>query len=225
MAFFSIYKYFLENNNTMRFNGLFEIYVVVIIVLFILSTIILKSKLNITFLSQINNADINIKLNITYLFKLININIQLYPRKERKKKRNTSKHNKSKGGNEKQLIKEIYNILNIVKDIHIEEFYSKIEFGSEIIEFTCFIYLFINIIYGNLVNIINPSKVYLSVNPDFTQNYIRGNIKIHTKLSFKNIRQIFIFIYRIYKQSNKKYKEDIKNESNRFDKKSYGDNS
>lgn len=211
----------------MRFNELFEIYIVLIIVLLIIVMVIFKSKLNITLLSKINNTDVNIKLNVTYLFKLININIQLYPQKKRKKKvnRNKSIKNKPKGGYKKISTKEIYNILNIVKNIEIVEFYSNIEFGNKIIQFTCFIYLLINTIYGHLINMINPNKIYLKVKPDFTEDYVIAHIKIHIKLSFKNICQIIIVIYKIYKQNKGKNKEDGKNEGTWFNKKSYGDNS
>ncbi|MGL6107392.1 DUF2953 domain-containing protein [Romboutsia sp.] len=208
----------------MRFNEIFGMSSVAIIVLLMITIIIFKSKLNIILLSQINNTDINIKLNITYLFKLINIDMQLYPRKKKKKKANKEKSpkNKSKGGHNKVSLKDIDSIFQLIKNIEIEEFYSNIEFGNENIGFTTFIYLLINTIYGHLINMINPNKIYLKVLPNFTEDYIKGNIKVHIKLSFKIIYKIIITTYKIYKKT--KHKEDGKNESTWFNKKSYGDN-
>lgn len=209
----------------MRFNEILKMESVAIIVLFIIGIIIFKSKVNIALLSQINNDDVNIKLNITYLFKLININIQLYPSKNKKKKVKIKKTNKikTKGGINRISLQDINKIIGTFRKIQIKEFYSDIEFGNENTQFTCFIYLLINTIYGHLINIINPNKMYLKVLPDFTENYIKGNFKVHIKLSFKIIALIIITIYKIYKKN--KSKEDEKNEGTGFNKKSYGNNS
>lgn len=211
----------------MRYNGIFDLsFLLLIILLLILGLIIitLKSSLNIILTSKIHNEDIRIKINIKYLFNLINIERQLYPstKKEKGSSSNKKKGNKKRKGN--LLSRDYLTIYRLFAKIRIYEVYSKIEFGSEIINFATFIYVLINAIYGNIANIIDAEKMYLGVNPNFTKNYIIADIKIHAKPTIRELVVVARALYKIYK-NNKGNKEDGTNESNRFNKKSYGNNS
>ncbi|MEG2789832.1 MAG: DUF2953 domain-containing protein, partial [Romboutsia sp.] len=148
-------------------------------------------------------------------------NKQLYPPKSKEKKTNTNKKNERKKRKSKVKFEDILSIYNLLKKIKIEELYSEIEFGNENISFTTFIYIFINAIYGNLANIIEINKIYLSINPNFTKNYITTNIKLHIKPTIKDLIDIGKAIYKIYKNN----KDGEVNESNKFNEKSYGNNS
>lgn len=208
----------------MKYNELFNIYVVITLILSIIY-IIYKSKLNIIFSIEIHNSDVLINLNIRYLFSLLNINKQIYPPKniKNKKKKTTRKKEKEKIKKKKfKILKnDIISIYILVKHIKLKEFYSNIRFGSENIYFTSFIYVFINSIYGILINIVQPQKLYLNCSPCFTENYAKINIKIHITPNIKELIKIGIILLKIYKKN----KDGVNNESNRFNTKSYGDNS
>jgi hypothetical protein len=214
----------------MRYNDIFVIifFLSILLALFILPlALILKSYLNIMLTCDVSNNDINIKLNIKYLFNLINIKVPIYSNNKNKKIKN--KKNKkepiNKGINKKAIkIEDLKIIYKLVKKIKIKEIYSDINFGNENINFTCFIYVFINCIYGNLINIINPEKIYLNANPNFTKNYINASIKLHVKLTIKDITSIAIAIFKIYKKTKMKKKDGDDSEINRVNTKSYGDN-
>ncbi|MGG7060521.1 DUF2953 domain-containing protein, partial [Clostridium tertium] len=121
----------------------------------------------------------------------------------------------------------IKNIINLIFKVKVEEIYSYISFGNENVIFTSFIYVFINTIYGNVINIFSPNKIYLNITPDFTKNYIKGNVKIHIKPTIKDIINISIAMIKIYKKVkvNKRIKKDGgKIEINRVNTKSYGKN-
>ncbi|MGL5347491.1 MAG: DUF2953 domain-containing protein [Peptostreptococcaceae bacterium] len=201
----------------MRYNGIFGIILVIVMIV-----AILKSSLNIILLSTINNEDINIKLNIKYLFNMINVKIQLYPLKKKEKEKENNTKKEKKGEKIKLSKEDINNAYYQLKKIKVEEIYSNIKFGNENIHFTCFIYVFINTIYGNLINITKPKKLYLNIVPDFTDNYINLNVKIHLKLAIKDIINMLIFVVKTYIKNKK---EDVDNESAGVNKKSYGDNS
>ena len=201
----------------MRYNGIFGIILVIVMIV-----AILKSSLNIILLSTINNEDINIMLNIKYLFNMINVKIQLYPLKKKSKENKINTKEEKKGEKIKPSKEDIHNAYYQLKKIKVEEIYSNIKFGNENIHFTCFIYVFINTIYGNLINIIKPKKLYLNVVPDFTANYINLNVKIHLRLAIKDIISMLIFVVKIYIKNKK---EGLDNESAGVNKKSYGDNS
>ncbi|HBG1451988.1 TPA: DUF2953 domain-containing protein, partial [Clostridioides difficile] len=89
---------------------------------------------------------------------------------------------------------------------------------------TSSVYVLINTLYGNLFNMIDAEKMYLNVNPDFTKDYVLGNIRIHIRPRIKALFNIIIMINKIMNK-NKGNKEGDSNESNRFDTKSYGNNS
>lgn len=206
----------------MRYNEVFVIIFLlsILLALFILSlALILKSYLNIILTCDVSNNDINIKLNVKYLFDLININVPIYPTKKNKNKKEPTKKNKKV-----IKIKDLKKIYKLVKKIKIQEIYSDINFGNENINFTCFIYVFINCIYGNLINAINPEKMYLNANPNFTKNYINASIKLHLKPTIKDITSVAIAVFKIYKKTKMKKKDGGNSEINRVNTKSYGDN-
>lgn len=210
----------------MRYNDIFEISILLLLIIVILLTIIFKSGLNIIITADINNSDINVNLNIKYLFNLINIKIPIYPRVKNKRANNkTKRENINKAINKKAIeIKDFKVIYKLIKKIKIQEVYSDVNFGNENVGFTCFIYVLINSIYGNIINIINPKKMYLKVNPDFTKTYIASNIKIHIKPTIKDLISVFIAILKIYKKIKIKKKDGGKGEINRANTKPYGDN-
>lgn len=214
----------------MRYNNIFVIIflLTVLLALFILSlTLILKSYLNIVLTCYISNSDIRIKLNTKYLFGLINIKIPIYTTGKNKKVKNKKK-NKGKEVRKsinKKIIKanDLKVIFKLVKQIKIQELYSDVNFGNENINFTCFIYLFINCIHGNLINIINPEKMHLNANPNFTKNYINASIKLHVKPTIKDIISIVIVVFKIYKKAKINKKDGGNSEINRVNTKPYGD--
>lgn len=211
----------------MRYNGIFDLNFLLLIILFLIVGLImitLRSLLHIILTFKIHNEDICVKLNIKYLFNLINIERQLYPSTKRKKSSSSNKKKGKKKRKGKLISRDYLTIYRLFAKIRIYEIYSKIEFGSEIIKFTTFIYVLINAIYGNIANIIDAEKMYLGVNPNFTKNYIIAEIKIHAKPTIRELVVVARAWYKIYK-NNKGNKEDGNNESNRFNKKSYGNNS
>lgn len=197
-----------------------------IIIIFFLAILILSfaiSKVHIILNVEANNSKIKIIINIRYLFNLINIKKQLYPlkgkqRKRKEKKANTIKNNKIKI---KLALSNFLTIYRTIEKIEIYEIYSKVSYGSKVFNFTSFIFILINCIYADIYNIVNTKKIYLGVKPDYTKNYLKANIKIHATPSIKDIANVVIAVIKI---SNKN-KEALKHESNKFDSKSYGDNS
>ena len=119
---------------------------------------------------------------------------------------------------EKQIpIKYFLEIYKLFKNIEIEEFYSDIYIGNTNIAITNFAYLSVNLIYGNLINIINPNRFYMNIKPNFIENKIYIDFKLYIKPSIKNIIEILKFIL------NKNIKEeDKKYESNRINTKYNG---
>ena len=93
-----------------------------------------------------------------------------------------------------------------------------------LLSITNFIYLFVNLIYGNLINIIDPNKFYMNIKPNFIENKLYIDFKIHVKPSIKNIIDILKAILIANKNSKKIKKEDKKYESNRINTKHHGNN-
>lgn len=182
------------------------------------------SKIHILLTLDVKNKDIKVNLNIKYLFRLIDINIPIYPIN---KKNKISKKNKIKEKHKSKIrlnleeIKIIYILLDKVK---IEEVYANINFGNENISFTSYLYVIINFIYSNLMNIINCNYIYLKVTPEFTKNYLDLNARIKIQPTIKDIIAIYIAVYKIYKRINKDKKDGVNIEVNKCDKKSYGNN-
>lgn len=208
----------------MKYNDMFSLYFFVSIIILVL-LITYKSRLNIIISIDIENNNKLIKLNIKYLFNLLNIKIQLYPPKKSTKKKVGTKNKKVKEKDKTRKIKlfsyEIIRIYKVASNVKVKELYSNISFGNKNIYFTCFIFLFINIIYGNLSNLINSEKIYLNVEPNFLDNYINGKIKIHISPKIEDLVKLSIVFLQIYIKS----KDGVRNEINRVNTKSYGDNS
>ncbi|CEH35297.1 hypothetical protein SDC9_113178 [bioreactor metagenome] len=218
----------------MRYN---EIFLITILILIIFTSMLIfkfiKSSINIIIIGEVNNNNININLNIKYMFNLINIKIPIYPlnkvkvKKDKNKSKKNIKHQNIKIDKKSIEVNDIKNIINLIFKVKVEEIYSYISFGNENVIFTSFIYVFINTIYGNVINIFSPNKIYLNITPDFTKNYIKGNVKIHIKPTIKDIINISIAMIKIYKKVkvNKRIKKDGgKIEINRVNTKSYGKN-
>lgn len=218
----------------MRYN---EIFLITILILIIFTSVLIfkfiKSSINIIIIGEVNNNNININLNIKYMFNLINIKIPIYPlnkekvKKDKNKSKKNIKHQNIKIDKKSIEVNDIKNVINLIFKVKVEEIYSYISIGNENVIFTSFIYVFINTIYGNVINIFSPNKIYLNITPDFTKNYIKGNVKIHIKPSIKDIINISIAMIKIYKKSkvNKRIKKDGgKIEINRVNTKSYGKN-
>ncbi|MBC5996134.1 DUF2953 domain-containing protein [Romboutsia ilealis] len=219
----SIDNYYLENNTNMKHIEMFNLYFFIAITILVLF-IIYKSRLNIIISIDIDNNTKLIKLNIKYLFNLLNIKIQLYPPKKSIVKKEEIKNKKEKEKSETRKIKlfsyEILRIYAVASNVQVKELYSNISFGNKNIYFTCFIYVFINTIYGNLSNLINAEKIYLNVEPNFLENYINGKVKIHISPKIEDLWKLAI----AFIQNYRKNKDGDRNESNRVNTKPYGDN-
>lgn len=207
----------------MKHNEMFNLYFFIAIIILVLF-IIYKSRLNIIISIDIDNNTKLIKLNIKYLFNLLNIKIQLYPPKKRIVRKVGMKNKKVKEkvkGRKKYIFSDdILRIYRIASNIRIKELYSNISFGNKNIYFTCFIFVLINTIYGNLSNLINTEKVYLNVAPNFLENYISGKVKIHISPKIEDLWKLAMAFIKNYKKN----KDGGHNESNRVNTKPYGDN-
>ena len=201
-----------------------NIFKFLIIILFIISILIvfIKVPFHIVFTFKIVNEDIKINLNLRYMFNIININIPIYPTKKKSMKKELKKTKRKnifiKKLKEKQIpIKYFLEIYKLFKNIEIEDCYSDIYRGNTNIAITNFAYLSVNLIYGNLINIINPNRFYMNIKPNFIENKIYIDFKLYIKPSIKNIIEILKFIL------NKNIKEeDKKYESNRINTKYNG---
>ena len=176
-----------------------------------------------------NNILINGKVFNTNDFNIININIPIYLRKVESKKKELKKSKRKrklikKLKSRKILARDVFAICRQLKKIDIEEFYSDVHIGNTNISITNFIYLFVNLIYGNLINIIDPNKFYMNIKPNFIENKLYIDFKIHVKPSIKNIIDILKAILIANKNSKKIKKEDKKYESNRINTKHHGNN-
>ncbi len=206
----------------MRDIGIID-YILILFFLVISITVILKSRLHLIFTVVADNDDLCIKIYIKYMFNLINIEKQVYPQidKENKRKvKDKNKVNKAKVQT-KLFFSDFLSILRLLDKIKVYEVYSAINYGSEVFTFTSFIYILINTVYGNIANIIHTDKLYLTVNPDYTKNFVKVDIRVHATPRIKDLIKVGIALIKI---SNKN-KEATKHESNKFNTKSYGDNS
>ena len=214
---------YLENNSFMDYSDIFNFFIPILIIVLIL-IVFIKMPLNIILMSKVVNEDIKISLNLRYLFNIININIPIYPRKAKSKKKEIKSNKKKNIKARKILLSDFLYILKALKAIEIEEFYSDIEIGNTNISITIFTYLCINLIYGNLINIINPNKFYMNIKPNFIENNIYIDFKIHIKQTIKDSVNILKAIFILVKNSKKIKKEDTKYESSRFNTKYNGNN-
>ena len=219
----SIVISFFDDNIDMK---LFELYGVsgttlAIVLVFTLIFIISISSLNIIIYSKIRNEDVVINLNVKFLFNLININRQIYPAEEKEKREKGKAKYKDKN---LLLADDILSIYYLLSKVKLEEFYSDIEFGNTNIQFTSFIFILINTVYGNIINLIKPKKIYLNVKPNYLKDYLVGNVKLHLKPRIKDLIYLGRTLYSIYKKNKGEFREGDKDESDRVDQESYGDN-
>lgn len=201
----------------MRYNGIFGILIIVFFIIF------LNSSLNIILISNVKNEKINVVLKIEYFFNIIKIKVPIYPRKKKYKRKSENK--KVEGESKRILRYDIFKVYSMIKMIPIEEIYSDINFGCTNINFTCFIHLLINFIYGNVLNLFESERIYLNVMPNFTSNYVIANLRIHIKPKIITLIRLIFITIEIFITSRKKIKEGKKNERTWINKKSYGDNS
>ncbi len=187
--------------------------------IFLILILLLISYSHFIFEFDFNNKKIVIKLKIKLLFKLIRLKIQLYPSKKikRKKKRGSLKDLKKLDG-------ELSNIINLIKKVKIIEIYSNIYFSNGNPYVTIYINALINGIYGTITNICECEKIYLNIVPKFTENNIKGSVKVHIKFRLNTMFKSIPILIRIIKLKFKS-KEGDKNDSNKFNTKHYGDNS
>lgn len=168
-----------------------------------------------------NNKKIVIRLRIKLLFKLIRLNIQLYPSKRKKHKKRVLSLKILK-----VLYKELDNIIDLMKRIKIIELYSDIYFSNVNPYVTIYMNALINWIYGNITNICKSGKIDLSIVPKFTENNIKGSVKIHMKFRLNIMLKSIPIIIRIVKSKSKsKSKEGDEYDSYKFNTEYYGDNS
>ncbi len=212
----------------MNYSDIFNFFMIIAVIILIL-TIFIKMPFHIILTSQVVNQDIKIDINLRYMFNIININIPIYPRKTESKKKELKKSKKKrifikKIKLRKIFVKDFLAIYKELKKIEIEEFYSDIYIGNTNIAITNFVYLFVNLIYGNLINIIEPDKFYMNIKPNFIENKIYVDFKIHIKPNIKNIINILSAMFIANKNSKKIKEEGKKYESNRINPKYNGNN-
>lgn len=163
----------------------------------IILIILLLSPLHIKVESKIYDKNIKVRLRIIYLYGLIRLKIKLYPRdkpkKQKKKKpKKEKKIKKRKEGKKKSLKKKISKKLIIesirfIRNIKIEELYSDITYKSSNPKISSYVYLLINIIYGQIITFVEPKKIYLRVNQPYDKLYSKLKFKIHIKITIKDI--------------------------------------
>ncbi|MBQ3422651.1 MAG: DUF2953 domain-containing protein, partial [Romboutsia sp.] len=115
---------------------------------------------------------------------------------------------------------DILHIIRIIKNTKIKELYSYISFGNKNVYFTSFLYIFINAIYGSIFNIVGTKKIHLEVRPNYIDDFIKCNIRIHINSRIEDFFKILIRFIKIYRNS----KDGGNNETYKYTK-SYGDNS
>ena len=223
-----IYMSCLENNSVMNYSDIFNFFIIILVIILVL-TIFIKMPFHIILTSKVVNQDIKIDLNLRYMLNTININIPIYPRKIESKKKELKKSKRKrklikKLKSRKILAKDFFEICREIKKIEIEEFYSDVHIGNTNIAITNFAYLFANLIYGNLINIIDSNKFYMNIKPNFIENKLYIDFKIHVKPSIKNIIDILEAIFIANKNSKKIKEEGKKYESNRVNTKHHGNN-
>mgnify|MGYP004563253577 FL=1 len=89
-------------------------------------------------------------------------------------------------------------LYRIVRKVQVSEVYSNLSYGSENINFTSFIYVLINILYGNVSNYFDSEKMYLKVTPCYTQNFIKYKGVLHIRPTMKDIVVLIKGVYKIY---------------------------
>ncbi|WGX76881.1 hypothetical protein QJS64_07615 [Paraclostridium bifermentans] len=168
----------MENNINMNYKDLMSILFISIVVGIPILFFILNSRIHLIVTADIDNKNTEIRVSLRYFFNLINITKTVYPiskpKEEKKNKKN--KESKSKTKKVKLQMIQLENLLALyrsVRKVQVSEVYSNLSYGSENINFTSFIYVLINILYGNVSNYFDSEKMYLKVTPCYTQNFIK----------------------------------------------------
>ena len=189
--------------------------VIIIILIFISLLLIIFNHL--IFTIYIIDKDLKVLLNIKALFSLINFKLQIYPsKKESKKKKNHFYIIR--------LLKVEYSsILALAKRLKVMELYSDLEFGNKNFYVTIYVDALVNAIYGNVANIVHSKNLYLNIRPNFLEDKMSGEIRLHIRFNLISIILILPTIIRIIKHILE-LKEGDRDECNKFDTKHYGDN-
>lgn len=233
----------MENNINMNYKELIFMGVfLLIVILFVIMGVFLFLRLGFHILisSEIHNKDIEVKVSFRCFFNLINITKVIYPitknkelKKSKKKENKIDKEesNKLKSFDLKKIeIEDLMVVLKLIKDIEIIEIYSNLDYGFDVIEITSCIYVFINIIYGNIFNYFNSKEINLKIKPCYTDDYVNYIGRLHIRPTIRDIIHIFIALIKIYRKikTYKKIttdKEKDANEISKFYKKFNGYNS
>lgn len=225
----------MENNINMNYKDLFSILFFSIVVGIPILFFILKSSIHLIVTANIDNQDTEVKVSFRYFFNLINITKTIYPISKPKEEKENKKNKECKSESKKVRLKmiELENLLVLyrtLRKVKTSEIYSNLSYGSENINFTSFIYVLINALYGNISNYFDSEKMYLKVTPCYTQNFIKYKGVVHIRPTIKDVVIIFRGILKI-RADIKKYKEVKYNkeretdEVSEFDKKYNGYNS
>lgn len=193
----------MENNINMNYKDLMSILFISIVVGIPILFFILNSRIHVIVTADIDNKNTEIRVSLRYFFNLINITKTVYPiskpKEEKKNKKN--KESKSKSKKVKLQMIQLENLLalyRIVRKVQVSEVYSNLSYGSENINFTSFIYVLINILYGNVSNYFDSKKMYLKVTPCYTQNFIKYKGVLHIRPTMKDIVVLIKGVYKIY---------------------------
>ncbi|WP_438619568.1 DUF2953 domain-containing protein [Paraclostridium sp.] len=227
----------MENNINMNYKDL--IIILLSLIMFFLPIVliisfILSRSIHLIVSANVKNSNAEIKVSFRCFFDLINITKTIYPISKDDNKQTNNQNKEEKGDSKKIDLKkiELENLLviyRISKKIKISEIHSNLSYGSENIYFTSFIYVLINMFYGNIINYFNPEKMYLKVTPSYTKNYLEYTGLLHISPTISDLISLIRGILKIYikirKYKKVKYdKEDNSNEISKFNKKSNGYN-
>lgn len=227
----------MENNIDMNYKDLLIFFIQALLPISLIVFFLLKSTIHIIITSNIDNKDAEIKISFRYFFNLINITKTIYPisksdEEKHEKKKNKYKEDKSrfKKLNLKKIeLENLIILYKILRNVRISEIYSNLSYGSENIHLTSFIYVLVNMVYGNVSNYFASDKIYLKVSPCYNQNYIKYKGILHVSPTLKDIIIFLKGITRIYFKIRKfkkvKYgKEARKDEIDKLYKRPNGHN-
>lgn len=193
----------MENNINMNYKDLFSILFFSIVVGIPILFFILNSSIHLIITANIDNQNTEVKVSFRYFFNLINITKTIYPISKPKEEKKNKKNKESKSKSKKVILKmiELENLLVLcrtIRKVKISEIYSNLSYGSETINFTSFIYVLINVLYGNISNYFDSEKMYLKVTPCYTQNFIKYKGVVHVRPTIKDVVTLFRAILKIY---------------------------
>lgn len=227
----------MENNIDMNYKDLLIFFIKILLPISLIVFFLLKSTIHIIITSNIDNKDAEIKISFIYFFNLINITKTIYPisksdEEKHEKKKNKYKEDKSrlKKLNLKKIeLENLIVLYRIIRKVRISEIYSNLSYGSENIQLTSFIYVLVNMIYGNISNYFKSDKMYLKVSPCYNQNFIKYKGILHVSPTVKDIiiflKGIIYIYFKIRQYKKVKYgKEARKDEIDKLYKRPNGHN-